>query len=1059
MIEDMLQGEEIPFELQWAQGLSSGLEKAAAGDFDLVLLDLGLPDSQGEETFARIYEHAPAVPIIILTGLDDEALATTCVQQGAQDYLVKGAFDGPLLVRAIRYAIDRHRFQEALKQGQSWLSTTLQSIGDAVIATDAAGYVRLMNTVAQELTGWSQEEAAGRPLHKVFRIVNEKTDEPVESPVDKVLREGLTVGLANHTLLVARDGTRIPIDDSGAPIRGEQGETTGVVLVFRDASERRRAEKAYRLLAAMVEQSTDSIIRTDTAFRITYINRAAEEMFGWTLDEVKGKRPDIFNATPLPTEMQQQIYATVSSGRTYLGEGLNVRKDGSTFICDMKISPIWDEDGQICGYMGSQRDVTQQKETEKALRKSEREKAVILSSVSELVSYQDRDLRIIWANRAAAESVDSPIDELVGRHCYEVWPQQSEPCTGCPVVRAIETGTPQSAEMTTPDERVWFIRGYPVRGPSGEITGAVEVTLEITERVRAEEEVRYQAGTLAALHETALELATYQAQPDLLEAIVARAVELLEAKGGGIYLYRPASDDLEYAFTYKTVPDTIGTVLKRGEGLSGKVLERGHSLAVDNYSQWEGRSPQFEAYGLTASVAVPIRWGEHILGVLAVDADVPRTFTPQDVALLERFTPLAAAALENTRLFAAERERRQIAETLQQAATILSSTLELKEVLDLILEQLQQVIPYDSASVQQLHDEALRIVAGHGFEQRQKITGLTFTLDPKFPNHRVIETQAPVAIGDVRQHYPVFQDEAHQYGSGHIRSWLGIPLLIKDRILGMIALDRTTLHPFTAEEAQLAQAFAHQAAIAIENARLYSDLQEQMDELTSTQAQLVQSAKLAAVGELAAGVAHELNNPLTSILGFAEILQEDLEEDEVYDHNLQTIVDEARRARRIVRGLLDFARQQSPERRPADVNCILQQTLGVIRYHLEKSRIIIQEEYAPDLALVSLDEGQIKQVFLNLISNAAQAMPQGGTLSLKTAQTGPEVAVSFTDSGVGIPVEDQGRIFDPFYSTKKSGTGLGLSVSLGIVQSHGGRITVESQQGQGSTFTVWLPIP
>jgi signal transduction histidine kinase len=581
---------------------------------------------------------------------------------------------------------------------------------------------------------------------------------------------------------------------------------------------------------------------------------------------------------------------------------------------------------------------------------------------------------------------------------------------------------------------------------------------DIAERKQAEKEIHYQAETLAALHETALELAAHQAQPSLLEAIVARAVDLLHAKGGGIYLYRPASDDLEYAFTYKVAPDAVGTVLKRGEGLAGKVLESGQPLAVDDYGQWKGRSVQFEGYEFTTCIAVPIRWGDRILGILNLDDDTPRTFSAEDMTLLERFAPLAAAALENARLLGAEKQRRQVAETLQQAATVLNSTLELKAVLDLILEQLQRVIPYDSASVQQLFDENLQIVAGHGFQQPDKITGLTFTLDPKFPNHRVIETKAPVAIGDVPKDYPVFREEAQRYGSGHIRSWLGIPLVVKERILGMIALDRTARQPFTAEESNLVQIFANQAAIAMENARLYSDLQEQMDELTSAQAQLVQSAKLAAIGELAAGVAHELNNPLTSVLGFAEILQEDLQEEGSYHENLQTIVNEAHRARRIVRGLLDFARQTSPTRERVDVNEILQQTLNVIRYHLENSRITIEEDYAADLVFLLLDEGQLKQVFLNLISNAAQAMPRGGTLSLCTAQVGEEVAVSVSDTGPGIPRHKLVRIFDPFFSTKPSGTGLGLSISLGIVQEHGGRITVESEVGQGSTFTVWLPM-
>jgi PAS domain S-box-containing protein len=237
-------------------------------------------------------------------------------------------------------------------------------------------------------------------------------------------------------------------------------------------------------------------------------------------------------------------------------------------------------------------------------------------------------------------------------------------------------------------------------------------------------------------------------------------------------------------------------------------------------------------------------------------------------------------------------------------------------------------------------------------------------------------------------------------------------------------------------------------------------LRRSMEQLKATEAQLIQAAKLAAVGELAAGVAHELNNPLTSILGFAELLLNSLLPDGSFRHDLEIIAKQARRARDIVRNLLDFARQTKPQRLPADVNSLLCQTLDLVRQHLENSGVVIVEDYASDLGLLTLDAGQMRQVFLNLITNAAHAMPEGGKLTLHTARLGDEVAVAISDTGGGIPPEIREHIFEPFFTTKPvgQGTGLGLSISLGIVQEHGGRITVESQAGQGSTFTVWLPI-
>jgi two-component system NtrC family sensor kinase len=195
-------------------------------------------------------------------------------------------------------------------------------------------------------------------------------------------------------------------------------------------------------------------------------------------------------------------------------------------------------------------------------------------------------------------------------------------------------------------------------------------------------------------------------------------------------------------------------------------------------------------------------------------------------------------------------------------------------------------------------------------------------------------------------------------------------------------------------------------------------------------------------------------------LGFAELSLTSPEVGSPLRHDLEIIAREAGRARDIVRNLLDFARQTKPQRLPTDVNRVLHQTLNLIRQHIEKSGVVITEDYAPDVGLLTLDSGQIKQVFLNLITNAAQAMPKGGTLSLRTFRLGDEVAISVSDTGQGIPPEIQDRIFEPFFTTKAAGegTGLGLAVSFGIVQEHGGRISVESRVGQGSTFTVWLPI-
>ena len=346
---------------------------------------------------------------------------------------------------------------------------------------------------------------------------------------------------------------------------------------------------------------------------------------------------------------------------------------------------------------------------------------------------------------------------------------------------------------------------------------------EITERKQT-------AETLVALHETALDLAGQQALPDLLRAIVVRAAGLLEAQGGSVYLYRPATDDLLLTLDYDLGVNYAGAILKRGEGLSGKVLETGRPLAVADYSHWEGRSAQYEGAGFAACVAVPIAWGERLLGVLNVLDDAPRAFSPTDIALLERFTPLAAAALEQTRLLEEERARWREAETLRQAGATITETLDPNERLERILEQLGRVVPYDSASIQLLQNDQLEIVGGRGFAEPAAIIGHKLPVPGDNPHTAIVVYRKPVIMADARAAYALFSQPTHD----HIRSWLGAPLIVRDRVIGMLAVDSAKPAHFNEEHVRLVTPFANQVAVAIENARMFEATRRNAQELQIT---------------------------------------------------------------------------------------------------------------------------------------------------------------------------------------------------------------------------------
>ncbi len=266
---------------------------------------------------------------------------------------------------------ERQRIERELAAERERLRITLASIGDAVISTDAEGRVVFLNGVAEALTGWPQAEAAGRPLSEIFHIVNEVTRLPVDNPALRALREGRVVDLANHTLLIARDGRERPIDDSAAPMRDDEGATIGAVLVFRDVSERKRAEEAHLRLAAIVESSEDAILSKTLDGIIRSWNVGAGRLFGYTSEEAVGKHITLI-IPPDRLEEEATILGRLQRGeRIDHFETVRVRKDGRRVDISLTISPLRDHEGTIIGASKIARDITGRKRADAALRESE----------------------------------------------------------------------------------------------------------------------------------------------------------------------------------------------------------------------------------------------------------------------------------------------------------------------------------------------------------------------------------------------------------------------------------------------------------------------------------------------------------------------------------------------------------------------------------------------------------------------------------------------------------------------------------------------------------------
>jgi len=295
---------------------------------------------------------------------------------------------------------------------------------------------------------------------------------------------------------------------------------------------------------------------------------------------------------------------------------------------------------------------------------------------------------------------------------------------------------------------------------------------------------------------------------------------------------------------------------------------------------------------------------------------------------------------------------------------------------------------------------------------------------------------------------------------------IAVPIFSREDIIGLLFAANRTPRPFSEKDQAILTTLANYAAIAMENARLYeqvtrhaAELEQKVEERTralkEAQEELVKKERLAVLGQLAGGVGHELRNPLGVIKNSIYYLTLRLQDaEEKVKRHLSIMEREIRTANKITTDLLDFARSKEPSRMSTDLNKLVEEVF--VQYPVEP-QITLRTELDPGVPPVMIDKEQIQQVFLNLIVNAVQAMPQGGQLAVKTSVQRGFVVVSFTDTGSGIPEENLAKIFQPLFTTKAKGIGLGLAVSKSLVEANNGEITVESQRGRGTTFHVKFP--
>lgn len=594
---------------------------------------------------------------------------------------------------------------------------------------------------------------------------------------------------------------------------------------------------------------------------------------------------------------------------------------------------------------------------------------------------------------------------------------------------------------------------------------ATQAALAIS-NARLLDEAHRRAAQQTLLYQASRRIAGALDLDALLSGIVQALNQEMGYDGAAILLLDPEANDLYLAACSAELLKIITPAHRQpiGTGLIGIAAQTGQTQWANDTAH-DQRFLGFLNWAPSSEVSVPIKAGARVIGVLDVESNKLEAFGEDDVRMIQAIADQLAVAIENAKLFTRAQERLAQINALQTIEVSILSTMNLVDRLDLILEHAVAQMRADLGVIF-MRDPQTREI--YGLRQRGARDVKAFQELRFQPGEGVVgwimEHGEPLYLPDAKQ------DSRWAMRKGNdnegIRAYLGVPLQVEDRTIGAIDVSTRTERKFTEEEINFFRTLASHAAVAIENARLYEQTRAQLEELRSTQDRLVESERRAAIGELVAGLAHEINNPLTAIVGHSQLLAETVPEGplaEAWREELETISVAAQRIARIVR---EFSKLSQVERGHVETMNIAE----VIRHAVETfsarddaQDIAITETITPEWLPVQANPQLIEQVLKNILTNALEAMPRGGRIDVEAGATDDKrVYCSIRDSGYGIASADLKRVFEPGYTTKIEsgvvrGIGLGLYTAERIIKSHGGTIVIESQAGHFTQVKFFLP--
>jgi signal transduction histidine kinase len=536
---------------------------------------------------------------------------------------------------------------------------------------------------------------------------------------------------------------------------------------------------------------------------------------------------------------------------------------------------------------------------------------------------------------------------------------------------------------------------------------------------------------------------------EALHLIVSEAVRVMRASSGSLVLINPTTNILEIHAAHNLSSAARRLKLHVGEGITGWVARHGKPVRSGDVTQ-DKRYVSVRR-DVRSELAVPLEVKGEVRGVINVDSERLDAFSAEDQELLQELAVQAAKVIHNTWLYEQLRLKVMLFESLASVSRTINSTLNLDEALRVITKEACDLMRARMCSLMLLDEsrEWLDLRASYG-------AGDAYIKKPRLSVEEsllgvVVRRKKSQQVANVQADSRYQNVELARRES--LVSLLSVPLIFANQAIGTLNVYTARPYNFSNEEIKILSALAELSAIAIEKARLY-------ERVVDVEEQLRQNEKLSALGLLAAEVAHEIRNPLTVMKLLYHSLNLKFDEKDPRTKDARVIEAKIEHLNKIVEQILDFARTTEPHFAPVNLNDLVDELGLLVRHKLANQNIKLVRDLPSDLPLVLGDAPQLEQAFLNLILNAAEAMPEGGTLTIKTAALpSSSVAVSFKDTGGGMTKEQRDRAFKTILATTKAkGTGLGLAIVGRIIETHHGQIQIQSRLGRGTTMLITLPV-